>query len=69
MTWRKRLFDLFFASLLVIILGPVLIWLVIYLLSYIIGSFTDVPVDPTPILATPIFQNGRRLLRINAGAA
>lgn len=32
MTWRKRIFDLFFASLLVIILGPILIWLVIYLL-------------------------------------
>lgn len=32
MTFRKRIFDLFFASLLVIILGPVLIWLVIYLL-------------------------------------
>ncbi|MEM6304001.1 MAG: sugar transferase [Pseudomonadota bacterium] len=32
MTIRKRIFDLFFASLLVIILGPVLIWLVIYLL-------------------------------------
>ena len=32
MTIRKRIFDLFFASLLVVILGPVLIWLVIYLL-------------------------------------
>ena len=32
MTWRKRIFDLFFASLLVIILGPILIWLVIHLL-------------------------------------
>lgn len=32
MTWRKRIFDLFFASLLVIILGPILIWLIIYLL-------------------------------------
>lgn len=32
MTWRKRIFDLFFASLLVVILGPILIWLVIYLL-------------------------------------
>ncbi len=32
MTWRKRIFDLFFASLLVIILGPILIWLVVYLL-------------------------------------
>ena len=32
MTWRKRIFDLFFASLLVVILGPVLLWLVIYLL-------------------------------------
>ncbi|QBF34194.1 sugar transferase [Thalassococcus sp. S3] len=32
MTWRKRIFDLFFASLLVIILAPVLIGLIIYLL-------------------------------------
>ena len=32
MTLRKRIFDLFFASLLVLILGPVLIWLVVYLL-------------------------------------
>lgn len=32
MTWRKRIFDLFFASLLVVILGPILIWLVLYLL-------------------------------------
>ncbi|MGJ8629237.1 MAG: sugar transferase [Sulfitobacter sp.] len=32
MTWRKRIFDLFFASLLVIILGPILLWLVVYLL-------------------------------------
>lgn len=32
MTWRKRIFDLFFASLLVVILGPVLIWLLVYLL-------------------------------------
>lgn len=32
MTWRKRIFDLFFASLLVIILGPILIWMIIYLL-------------------------------------
>lgn len=31
MTWRKRIFDLFFASLLVIVLGPVLIWLLIWL--------------------------------------
>ncbi|MDW4498212.1 sugar transferase [Sulfitobacter sp. D35] len=31
MTWRKRIFDLFFASLLVVILGPILIWLLIYL--------------------------------------
>jgi len=28
MTWRKRIFDLFFASLLVIILGPIILWLV-----------------------------------------
>lgn len=27
MTWRKRIFDLFFASLLVVILGPIIIWL------------------------------------------
>lgn len=32
MTWRKRLFDLFFASLLVVILGPVLIGLLAWLL-------------------------------------
>lgn len=28
MTWRKRIFDLFFASLLVLILGPVILWLI-----------------------------------------
>ncbi|MEL6464922.1 MAG: sugar transferase [Pseudomonadota bacterium] len=27
MTWRKRIFDLFFASLLVVILGPVIVYL------------------------------------------
>lgn len=32
MTWRKRLFDLFFASLLVVVLGPVLLLLMIWLL-------------------------------------
>ncbi|APE42048.1 sugar transferase [Sulfitobacter alexandrii] len=32
MTWRKRIFDLFFASLLVVILAPVLIWLLGWLL-------------------------------------
>ena len=32
MTWRKRIFDLFFASLLVIILGPILLGLLIWLL-------------------------------------
>jgi lipopolysaccharide/colanic/teichoic acid biosynthesis glycosyltransferase len=31
MTWRKRIFDLFFASLLVLILGPVVLLLVIYI--------------------------------------
>lgn len=31
MTWRKRIFDLFFASLLVVILGPVILFLVIYI--------------------------------------
>lgn len=31
MTWRKRVFDLFFAALLVAILGPVLLGLVIWL--------------------------------------
>ncbi|AXI48444.1 sugar transferase [Sulfitobacter sp. SK012] len=31
MTWRKRIFDLFFASLLVIILGPIILWLVFYI--------------------------------------
>ncbi len=32
MTWRKRIFDLFFASLLVIVLGPILLGLLIWLL-------------------------------------
>lgn len=32
MTWRKRLFDLFFATLLSVILGPVLLALLIWLL-------------------------------------
>lgn len=32
MTWRKRIFDLFFVSLLVVILAPVLIALLIWLL-------------------------------------
>ncbi|APG49369.1 MULTISPECIES: sugar transferase [Phaeobacter] len=32
MTWRKRLFDLFFASLLVVVLGPVLLGLLAWLL-------------------------------------
>lgn len=32
MTWRKRLFDLFFASLLVVILGPILLLLLLWLL-------------------------------------
>jgi lipopolysaccharide/colanic/teichoic acid biosynthesis glycosyltransferase len=32
MTWRKRIFDLFFAALLVVILGPILIGLLIWLL-------------------------------------
>lgn len=32
MTWRKRIFDLFFVSLLVVILGPILIGLLIWLL-------------------------------------
>lgn len=32
MTWRKRIFDLFFASLLVVILGPVILFLVAYIL-------------------------------------
>ena len=31
MTWRKRIFDLFFASLLVIILGPIIVFLVLYI--------------------------------------
>lgn len=31
MTWRKRLFGLFFASLLVLILGPVILFLVVYI--------------------------------------
>ncbi|SDE59870.1 sugar transferase [Ruegeria marina] len=32
MTWSKRLFDLFFASLLVVVLGPVLLGLLLWLL-------------------------------------
>lgn len=32
MTWRKRIFDLFFASLLIVILGPVLLLLLLWLL-------------------------------------
>ena len=32
MTWRKRLFDLFFATLLVVILGPILLGLLAWLL-------------------------------------
>lgn len=32
MTWRKRLFDLFFVTLLVIILGPILLLLLLWLL-------------------------------------
>lgn len=32
MTWRKRIFDLFFASLLVAILGPILLGLLVWLL-------------------------------------
>ena len=28
MTWRKRIFDLFFASLLVVILSPIILWLI-----------------------------------------
>ncbi len=32
MTWRKRMFDLFFASLLVAILGPILLGLLVWLL-------------------------------------
>jgi len=32
MTWQKRLFDLFFASLLVLILGPILLALLVWLL-------------------------------------
>lgn len=31
MTWRKRLFDIFFASLLVVVLGPVILGLVAYI--------------------------------------
>jgi lipopolysaccharide/colanic/teichoic acid biosynthesis glycosyltransferase len=32
MTWRKRIFDIFFACLLVIILGPAFIYLIVYIL-------------------------------------
>ena len=31
MTWRKRIYDLFFTSLLVVILGPVILWLIFYI--------------------------------------
>ena len=31
MTWRKRIFDLFFTSLLVVILGPVILYLIVYI--------------------------------------
>ena len=32
MTWRKRIFDVFFASLLVLVLGPILLGLLIWLM-------------------------------------
>ncbi len=32
MTWRKRIFDLFFSSLLVLVLGPILLGLLLWLL-------------------------------------
>ncbi|MEW2915243.1 sugar transferase [Leisingera sp. JC11] len=32
MTWRKRIFDLFFASLLIVVLGPILLLLLLWLL-------------------------------------
>ena len=32
MTWSKRIYDLFFASLLVVILGPIIVWTAIWLL-------------------------------------
>ena len=32
MTWRKRIFDIFFACLLVAILGPVILYLIAYIL-------------------------------------
>ena len=32
MTWRKRLFDLFFVTLLLVILGPILLGLLLWLL-------------------------------------
>ena len=32
MTWRKRLFDLFFVTLLIVILGPILLMILIWLL-------------------------------------
>lgn len=31
MTWRKRIYDLFFTSLLIVILGPVILWLIFYI--------------------------------------
>lgn len=43
MTWRKRIFDLFFASLLVVILGPILLGLLVWLLVKRGGHFSMWP--------------------------
>ncbi len=32
MTWQKRLFDLFFVSLLIVILGPILLLILLLIL-------------------------------------
>lgn len=32
MTWRKRIYELFFTSFLVVILGPVILWLIVLIL-------------------------------------
>ena len=53
MTWRKRIFDLFFASLLVIILGPILAPIFIGLGVHPIHFAIIMSVNLTVGLATP----------------
>ena len=43
MTWRKRIFDLFFASLLVIILGPILLGMLVWLLLFHVAERMKTP--------------------------